>query len=112
MDKLVGLVSILLTLFRSNVCWAKPNHAFFYCQHSFANFFPPAIAMFGIDVGPVRRTRYARPAHGAQPRDTVFEKALLFGCFLQATQNRAAGAATLPRLRGTHHGIARRLSAS
>ncbi|MEA9746127.1 hypothetical protein VDF76_03585 [Xanthomonas campestris pv. raphani] len=28
-NKRVGLMSILLTLFRSNVCWAKPNHAFF-----------------------------------------------------------------------------------
>ncbi|QBN43713.1 hypothetical protein EBA05_15700 [Xanthomonas oryzae pv. oryzae] len=28
-NKLVGAMSILLTLFSSNVCWAKPNHAFF-----------------------------------------------------------------------------------
>ncbi|QTG35287.1 hypothetical protein ACCQ00_15135 [Xanthomonas sp. NCPPB 3761] len=43
-NKLVGAMSILLTLFCSNVCWAKPNHAFFYCQHSFAIFFyPPSL---------------------------------------------------------------------
>ncbi|CAP50629.1 hypothetical protein XCCB100_1279 [Xanthomonas campestris pv. campestris] len=43
-NKRVGLMSILLTLFRSNVCWAKPNHAFFYCQHSFANIFQSGVA--------------------------------------------------------------------
>ncbi|WP_254460829.1 hypothetical protein [Xanthomonas sacchari] len=36
---------------RSNVCWAKPNHGFFYCQHFRAIFF--------------RLVRAARPRHAA-----------------------------------------------
>ncbi|QJD68487.1 hypothetical protein HG421_12750 [Xanthomonas campestris pv. badrii] len=112
MNKLVGLVSILLTLFRSNVCWAKPNHAFFYCQHSFAIFFQPAIAMCGIDAGQVRRARQARHVRGARQHDSVFKKTLLFRCFLQAMKRCAAGAAALPAQRGMRCGIARRLSAS
>lgn len=38
-----ALMSIPITLFGSNVCWAKPNHGFFYCQHSFLKN-PPALA--------------------------------------------------------------------
>lgn len=33
------LMSIRFTRLRSNVCWAKPNHAFFYCQQFCAIFF-------------------------------------------------------------------------
>ncbi|KLD69971.1 hypothetical protein Y887_14105 [Xanthomonas pisi DSM 18956] len=55
LNKRVGSMSILLTLFRSNVCWAKPNHAFFYCQHSFAIFFQSTIAIFSIEVRQVHR---------------------------------------------------------
>jgi len=32
-------MSIRFTRLRSNVCWAKPNHAFFYCQQFYAIFF-------------------------------------------------------------------------
>ncbi|WP_369943719.1 hypothetical protein [Xanthomonas medicagonis] len=32
-------MSIRFTRLRSNVCWAKPNHAFFYCQQVSAIFF-------------------------------------------------------------------------
>ncbi|WP_153066643.1 hypothetical protein [Xanthomonas arboricola] len=84
MNKRVGSMSILLTLFRSNVCWAKPNHAFFYCQHSFAFFFQPTIATFAIDVRQTHRARLAGWVGSARPRNSVSEKALLFRCFLQA----------------------------
>ncbi|KHL56285.1 hypothetical protein OZ13_09525 [Xanthomonas cannabis pv. cannabis] len=70
LNKRVGLMSILLTLFRSNVCWAKPNHAFFYCQHSFAIFFQFAIAMPGIDV------RQAHHVGGTAHRQRAHRRAI------------------------------------
>lgn len=80
-NKLVGVMSILLTLFRSNVCWAKPNHAFFYCQHSFAIFFhPPSLRAMSA---PANRPRAGVPV---QPRSALaqqrFRKSTSFPLFL------------------------------
>ncbi|MFD2735158.1 hypothetical protein ACFSYI_08485 [Xanthomonas dyei] len=83
MNKRVGSMSILLTLFRSDVCWAKPNHAFFYCQHSFAIFFQSTIAMFAVEVRQAHRARAVARARHARARNSVFEKALLFRCFFK-----------------------------
>ncbi|MET0548581.1 MAG: hypothetical protein ABW002_04830 [Xanthomonas sp.] len=68
---------------RSNVCWAKPNHGFFYCQHFCAIFFslaraprPPHAALAALpmpsiaDAGTARKTAHAK-------------KAGKFPCFLQ-----------------------------
>ncbi|WP_167336239.1 hypothetical protein [Xanthomonas sacchari] len=68
---------------RSNVCWAKPNHGFFYCQHFRANFFSPARA---------QRPPHAAPAASPMPpiadADAVSKtaharKAGKFPCFPQ-----------------------------
>ncbi len=80
-NKRVGLMSILLTLFRSNVCWAKPNHAFFYCQHSFAFFFQRLVAMRPVERVQRRRAMARVAALGMQRRNDVFKKALLLCCF-------------------------------
>ncbi|MCC8595097.1 hypothetical protein LN475_00065 [Xanthomonas vesicatoria] len=88
MNKRVGSMSILLTLFRSNVCWAKPNHAFFYCQHSFAIFFQSTIATFAIEVRQAHRARAVAQAFRARVSNSTFEKALLLRCFLKTLQIR------------------------
>ncbi|MEF9421573.1 hypothetical protein MOW44_00470 [Xanthomonas citri pv. viticola] len=80
-NKLVGVMSILLTLFRSNVCWAKPNHAFFYCQHSFAIFFSTHLR-----CAPCPRQRIApRAGVPVQPRSALaqqrFRKSTSFPLF-------------------------------
>lgn len=80
-NKLVGVMSILLTLFRSNVCWAKPNHAFFYCQHSFAIFFLPTVAARHVRASESPRARAYPSNREARSPNSVFEKALLFRCF-------------------------------
>ncbi|MBB3855380.1 hypothetical protein [Xanthomonas arboricola] len=85
-NKRVGLMSILLTLFRSNVCWAKPNHAFFYCQHSFAFFFQRLVAMRPVEPAQRRRAMARVAALGMQRRNDVFKKALLLCCFFFAMQ--------------------------
>ena len=97
-NKRVGLMSILLTLFRSNVCWAKPNHAFFYCQHSFAFFFQPAIAMQRVDVIQTRRAMACAHRRCLHSFNSVFRKALLFCCFFKATHKRSSwtGATAAP----------------
>ncbi|WP_237707367.1 hypothetical protein [Xanthomonas oryzae] len=76
-NKLVGAMSILLTLFSSNVCWAKPNHAFFYCQHSFAFFFSqasPRAASRAAKQRAHRRTRLTEK----HVRPTAFSKKHFF----------------------------------
>lgn len=80
-NKLVGAMSILLTLFRSNVCWAKPNHAFFYCQHSFAIFFLPTIAACHVHASQSPRVCTYSSKREARSPNSVFKKALLFRCF-------------------------------
>ncbi|MBB3759723.1 hypothetical protein [Xanthomonas arboricola] len=105
-------MSILLTLFRSNVCWAKPNHAFFYCQHSFAFFFQRLVAARPVERVQRRRAVARAAALGMQRRNDVFKKALLLCCFFLAMQTRtllstAATQQRTPACRGT-----RRLSAS
>ncbi len=80
-NKRVGLMSILLTLFRSNVCWAKPNHAFFYCQHSFAFFFSTPRRDAPRRAGPKTPCDGARrcPWHAAAQRR--FQKSTSFVLF-------------------------------
>ncbi|MBB3799868.1 hypothetical protein FHR47_000093 [Xanthomonas arboricola] len=112
MNKRVGLMSILLTLFRSNVCWAKPNHAFFYCQHSFAIFFQFAIAMPGIDIRQAHHARGTTHRRRAHRRAIAIKKALLFCCFSKSLQRRVSCAATTPRQCTAPRGTVRRLSAS
>ncbi|WP_167395244.1 hypothetical protein [Xanthomonas melonis] len=111
-NKLVGPMSILLTLFRSNVCWAKPNHAFFYCQHSFAFFFQTAIATSCIG-GPSARSAppnaLDQPAHA---RARACGKPLLFRCFFIASRIRTAATATRSPQRHEGIEIVHRLSAS
>ena len=48
-----------------NVCWAKPNHAFFRCQQSFAKFFPSALAATarGARIAVHRCTQRTHHAH-------------------------------------------------
>lgn len=76
-NKLVGVMSILLTLFRSNVCWAKPNHAFFYCQHSFAIFFyPPSLRAMSAPANHPARGRTGPTEKRARP--TAFSKKHFF----------------------------------
>ncbi|WP_180973919.1 hypothetical protein [Xanthomonas arboricola] len=87
-NKRVGLMSILLTLFRSNVCWAKPNHAFFYCQHSFAFFFQRLVAMRPVERIQRRRAMARAAALRMQSCNGVFKKALLLCCFFFAMQTR------------------------
>ncbi|WP_372361139.1 hypothetical protein ACCQ10_15130 [Xanthomonas sp. NCPPB 1325] len=112
MNKRVGLMSILLTLFRSNVCWAKPNHAFFYCQHSFAFFFQFAIAMPGIDVRQAHHARGTAQRQRAHRCVAAIKKALLFCCFSKSLQRRVSCAAPMPRQCTARRGSVRRLSAS
>ncbi|MBV6848685.1 hypothetical protein [Xanthomonas euvesicatoria] len=76
-NKLVGAMSILLTLFRSNVCWAKPNHAFFYCQHSFAIFFcPPSLRAMSTPANHPA-SAHTRPSE-KRARPTAFSKKRFF----------------------------------
>ncbi|WP_349655761.1 hypothetical protein [Xanthomonas sp. 10-10] len=112
MNKRVGSMSILLTLFRSNVCWAKPNHAFFYCQHSFAIFFQQTIATFAIEVRQVHRAQPAARARSTRPRHSAFKKALLFRCFSQPLQICKPSPPATLRRHAARCGIVRRLSAS
>ncbi|MCE4336416.1 hypothetical protein LYZ89_04780 [Xanthomonas hortorum pv. vitians] len=111
-NKRVGLMSILLTLFRSNVCWAKPNHAFFYCQHSFAIFFQPAIAMRRVEViqtGLALACACERRAHSC---NRVFRKPLLLCCFFEAIKNAPTGSAGRTRREVQGSDVLCRLSAS
>ncbi|WP_134984142.1 hypothetical protein [Xanthomonas axonopodis] len=111
-NKLVGAMSILLTLFRSNVCWAKPNHAFFYCQHSFAIFFLPTITARHVHASESPRARTYLPNREARSPNSVFKKALLFRCFFYVVRLSAClGAWTAWQL-SLCNGIACRLSAS
>jgi len=80
-NKLVGAMSILLTLFRSNVCWAKPNHAFFYCQHSFAFFFWRTIAVCRIDGHQTPRAAVQMADEDTRQLSNFCKKALLLCCF-------------------------------
>ena len=48
---------VRLTLFCGNVCWAKPNHGFFNCQHPCSDFFSRRAPRPAPDV---RRDRDAR----------------------------------------------------
>ena len=56
-----------------NVCWAKPNHAFFRCQQSFAKFFFDApitrarIACIAASAGTQRMRVMTRPTRSASP---------------------------------------------
>ncbi|MFA1287509.1 hypothetical protein ACDJ03_06645 [Xanthomonas axonopodis pv. nakataecorchori] len=76
-NKLVGAMSILLTLFRSNACWAKPNHAFFYCQHSFAIFFcPPSLRAMSTPANHPA-SAHTRPSE-KRARPTAFSKKRFF----------------------------------
>ncbi len=50
-----------------NVCWAKPNHAFFRCQQSFAKFFSAALAATARD-GRIVARRSSQHAHHMHTR--------------------------------------------
>ncbi|QGY77937.1 hypothetical protein FZ025_15335 [Xanthomonas hyacinthi] len=59
-------MSIRFTRLRSNVCWAKPNHAFFYCQQFRAIFFQaPRVATAPIAAIGSARTATAAAANPA-----------------------------------------------
>ncbi|MGZ1524183.1 hypothetical protein [Xanthomonas citri] len=80
-NKLVGVMSILLTLFRSNVCWAKPNHAFFTVNTLLQFFFLPTFAARHVRASESPRARAYPSNREARSPNSVFEKALLFRCF-------------------------------
>lgn len=111
-NKLVGAMSILLTLFRSNVCWAKPNHAFFYCQHSFAFFFRPTIAVCRIDRRQTPRAAVQMTDQDSLQLSDVCKKALLLSYFFLAAHLRTSVDASTTRQRNRCDGIADRLSDS
>lgn len=76
------LMSIRFTRLRSNVCWAKPNHGFFYCQHFYAIFFSmarapptPHAALAALPTPPIADADAARKTAHAK-------KAGKFPCFL------------------------------
>ncbi|NIJ75764.1 hypothetical protein FHT08_000812 [Xanthomonas campestris] len=103
---------ILLTLFRSNVCWAKPNHAFFYCQQSFAFFFQHLVAMRPVEM-PQRRCAMPRAAAlRMRSCNGIFKKALLLCCFFFAMQTSAPLSAAPMERRTPSRRSAHRLSAS
>ncbi|MGD6598904.1 hypothetical protein VWX76_13515 [Xanthomonas citri pv. citri] len=76
-NKLVGVMSILLTLFRSNVCWAKPNHAFFTVNTLLQFFFhPPSLRAMSAPANRPARGR-TRPTE-KRARPTAFSKKHFF----------------------------------
>lgn len=80
---------ILLTLFRSNVCWAKPNHAFFTVNSLLHFFFQHLVAMHPVEM-PQRRCAMPRAAAlRIRSCNGVFKKALLLCCFFCDADKRA-----------------------
>lgn len=77
-NKLVGAMSILLTLFRSNVCWAKPNHAFF-TVNTLCNFCPPSLRAMSTPANHPA-SAHTRPSE-KRARPTAFSKSASFPLF-------------------------------
>ncbi len=66
-----------------HVCWAKPNHAFFRCQHFVAIIFNRFSVRAGCLHG-LERTRLASATSSADSlRDACFSKLLFFSAFVQ-----------------------------
>ncbi|WP_131721602.1 hypothetical protein [Xanthomonas sp. NCPPB 1128] len=76
-------MSIRFTRLRSNVCWAKPNHGFFYCQHFRAIFFPPARAPRPPHAAPAALPPPPIAAADIARKTAHAKKAGKFPCFLQ-----------------------------
>ncbi|WP_202988540.1 hypothetical protein [Xanthomonas citri] len=105
-------MSILLTLFRSNVCWAKPNHAFFTVNTLLQFFFyPPSLRAMSAPANRPARGRTGPTEKRARP--TAFSKKHFFSAvFFLFVRLHACPNTSTARQRSRCDGMACRLSAS